>query len=354
MGVTDRVERKAKERKFTRILTVFVILAGLLISGYYVFSSTVTEGAYKIYVGGKGYGENQNKVDSKKKGFGLSTLEDGKPLSNITNKGNRQAVGGIDGSSFATDTYVDYRTGVRYPGGFSYLMSVGSSHPASVETNVTDRGAAGEANGDEFYALKFFLMNTREPDPLNGDDGVIHYAIRLDITANTNNALSAARFAVMKVHDEKKIYNIETGVYDNKCFDIMVIGQPKMEKQANGDTLIYQGDEEDSQEYVAACVTGDYTNTPDTILLKNPNKGKEDEDWKCRNLRLNDKSGVNTWAYDTLEHEEVEDEQVFHLEPGETVPYVMAAWFESTDPNHNNDIQGGYVSFSFTFYEVEE
>ena len=54
-----------------------------------------------------------------------------------------------------------------------------------------------------------------------------------------------------------------------------VIAQPKTEVQENGDTLIYRGDEENSEEYVSSCVTGDYTNTPDTVLLKNPNKDKD-------------------------------------------------------------------------------
>ena len=352
MGSQDRVQRKTKSRQFTRVLTTFVILAGLLVSGYYVFSSTVDGGAYKIYVGGKGYGESQNNVRGNK-GFNLNYNSDAETgYSNLVGKGLRSEASSLWGMSFSTESMQD-ANGKVYSNGFTYLMSVASNHENSVKTNVTDNGKSGEANGDQFLASKFYLRNDRTPDPKNGDDGVIDYAIQLDITANSNNALSAARFALIKVKDEANVFNYDEVTYNNDYFDIMVIGQPRTETLENGDTLIYKGTEEGSEEYVAACVTGDYTNTPDTILFKNPNKGYEEENWKCKNLILRDlEDGGTQWSYDTKTCEKEQVNQVFSLDPGEQVAYVIAAWFEASDPNHNNSIMGGYISFSFTFYEV--
>ena len=231
-------------------------------------------------------------------------------------------------------------------------MSVASNDENTVQTNVTDKGKTGEANGDEFLASKFFLINDKEVDLLNGDDGVINYAIRLSITENTNNALSASRFALIEVKDETNIFNYYQGTFDNYCFSMKVIAQPKMSIQSNGDILINRGDEEDSQEYVSSTITGDYTNTPGTILLKNPNKGKENEDWKCTNLHFNQQT--RSWVYDSLIHEKETKEQVFSIDPQTTKAYVVAAWFEATDPNHGNSIHGGRVSFDFTFYAVNK
>ena len=343
----NRVEKKTKDRRFNRVLTTFVILSALLVSGYYVFSTTINDGAYKIYVGGMS-GSGSNTAEGIKLTYDPSY---GKGYSNLSGKGVRTESNSLRGMSFSTESLTD-NNGKVYNNCLTYLMSVASNDEKTVQTNVTDRGMSGEANGDEFLASKFYLLNESKPDPLNGKDGIIHYSIRLDITSNTNNALVACRFALIEVKDESKIFNYDECTYDNSSFNMKVIAQPKTEVQANGDTLIYQGDEEGSQEYVSSCVTGDYTNTPDTVLLKNPNKDKESEDWKCSNLHY--KEETSSWFYDTLEHETIEEEQVFEIKPGQSIPYVVCAWYEASDPNHSNDIMGGYVSFNFTFYAVEK
>ena len=348
----DRVERRTKERKFTRVLSVFVLLAALLVSGYYVFSTTITDGAYKIYVGGKGYDSNHIGIGGSGAGpLGVTYDRDGKTYGNVTGKEKKNRTESMFGGQVLQDSITDPRTEIKYSSGLNYLTSVGSNDERSVQTEVEDNGASGSANGDEFLASKFFLKNNAQPDKLTAYDGIVEYGIRIDITANDKNALSAARFGVMKVMDEEKIYNFETGTRDNSCFDMFVVAQPKMEKQENGDTLIYKGDEENSEEYVSSLIAGDYTNTPGTKLLKNPNKGFENEDWLCKNLHLNEKS--NQWYYDSQEHEVDEERKTYFINPGEAIPYVIAAWYEATDPNHNNDILGGHLSFDVTFYVVE-
>ena len=347
MGYQSRVEAKTKDRKFTRVLSTFVILGALLISGYYVFTSTITEGAYKIYVGNIG-GSGTNNAEGIKLTYDPNY---GKGYSNLSGKGIRTESNSLRGMSFSTESLTD-SNGKVYKNCLSYLMSVASNDEKSIQTNVTDKGQSGEANGDEFLASKFFLMNDQKPDPLNGKDGVIHYAVKLEITENTKNALGACRFALIEVHDESKIFNYTEGTYDNSAFTMNVIAQPKQEQLDNGDTLIYNGSEENSNEFVSSSVTGDYTNTPDTVLLKNPNKGQEKEDWKCVNLHYDEEREM--WYYDSLVHETSEDRQVFHINPESQKAYVVAAWYEASDPNHNNEIMGGYVSFNFTFYAVEK
>ena len=347
MGSQSRVARRTRNRKMSRVLSTFVILAGLVVSGYYVFTTTITDGAYKIYVGGMS-GSGSNTAEGMKLTYDPSY---GKGYSNLSGKGIRTESNSLRGMSFSTESLTD-NNGKVYKNCLAYLMSVASNDEKTVQTNVTDKGMTGEANGDEFLASKFYLMNDSVPNELNADDGVVYYSIRLDITANTNNALSACRFALIEVKDESKIFNYEEGTYNNEVFNMNVIAQPKTEVQENGDTLIYKGDEENSEEYVSSCVTGDYTNTPDTVLLKNPNKDKEKEDWKCKNLRYDETT--ESWYYDTLTHETEESNQVFSIKPGESIPYVVCAWYEASDPNHNNDIMGGYVSFNFTFYAVEK
>lgn len=342
----DRVERRTKERKFTRVLSVFVLLAALLVSGYYVFSTTITDGAYKIYVGGKKYEDGKIEIPVGSDLVG-TTSKGGRPFYEMNNKENKKPIGGSNGGSIFQEEITDERTEIVYQNGFKYIMSLASNDERSVQTNVYDNGQSAEANGDEFLATKFYIENKRKPNELTGDDGTIEYGIRIDVTANSKNALSAARFGIMKINDESKIYNIDEAKYDNSCFEMYVVAQPKMEVQENGDTLIYTGDEPNSNEYVSAIERGKYTNEEDVELFKNPNKGHEDEDWVCNNMRLNPKS--NQWFYDSYEHDEIS----YKIKSEEIVPYVVCIWYEASDPNHNNDILGGYISFIVTYYEVE-
>ena len=345
MGSRTRVARKTRDRKFTRVLTTFVVLGGLIISGYYVYSTTLTDGGYKIYVGGKKYENGKVEIDQSS-GLSGNHYKDGKPFHELNNPENKQPIGGSSGGAMFQESLVDDRTGIKYSSGFKYLMSLASDDERSVQPATSDNGQSGEANGDEFLATKFYISNNLQPDPLTGSDGSIEYAIRIDVTENSKNALSALRFGFIKVSDESNIYDIDSGTVDNSCFQMIVVGQPKMEEQENGDILMYTGDEPDSAEYVSSIVQGQYTNDENAQLFKNPNKGHENEDWKCSNLHLDPKS--NQWYYDSYEHEDIS----FKISPGEQDPFVISIWYEASDPNHNNDILGGYVSFIITYYDV--
>lgn len=316
---STRVERKSRERKGFRILGIGILLLALLASGYYVFNSVANQGAYKIYVDGLS-GSGSNSAEGLKLTYDPSY---GKGYSNLSGKGVRTESSSLRGMSFSTETLTD-NNGKTYKNCLAYLMSVASNDERTIHTNVTDRGQTGEANGDEFLASKFFLINESEPDVLNAKDGVIHYGIKLNITENTKGALAACRFALIEVTNEAGIFDYDEGTYDNSCFNVKVLAQPTTQTLDNGDILINKGDEPNSQEYVSSTITGDYTNTPDTVLFKNPNRGLESEDWKCDNLHYDEET--SSWYYDSLVHETVEENQVFTIQPQSHKAYVIAAW----------------------------
>lgn len=340
------VEKKRKRQKKSKYLLLFLILFALITSGYYLYNTLIQGSFYKIYVSGLG-GNGTNVTE----GLGLSYDPTyGHGYTSLSGKGIMTESKSLKGMSFATETLID-DNGKVYSNALHYLMSVASNDENGVDTNVTNQGQIGEANNkDQFLSSKFYLMNMQEEDKLNGNDGIINYAIRLTITSNTNNALAACRFALIEVSNEETIYNYDEGTFNNEAFKMMIIAQPKIQLQPNGDYLINKGDEPDSQEYVCSTVTGQYTNDPNVNLLKNPNKGKENEDWKCENLHYDDET--KSWYYDTKKHGN-EDNQVFSINPKENKAYVVAAWYEASDPDHNNSIMSGYVSFSFTFYAIE-
>jgi hypothetical protein len=234
---------------------------------------------------------------------------------------------------------------------YDYLMSVASNLDNTIDTNVTDRGKTGEANNDQFITSKFYLRNETKKDLANGENGIVDYRISLQITKNAANALSAARFALIEVKDEANIYKPASatsdnyGTSDNSCYDFMVFAQPKIIKDGES-SIPMNGSEENSAEYVGAVGTGMYTTDENVHLVKNPNQGLENEDWICTNLHLGEDG---SWSYDSKLH----DGRVFTLQEGEQRAYVVAAWYEASDPDHSESIMDGYTSFTFTFTVVE-
>lgn len=334
--------KKAKRRRVTVVMMLGVLAFSIGASAYYLVDSAITENSYKVYVSGSN------------NAMGLQLSYDplfGKGYYDLTGKGLRIEDNSRRGLSYGSSSIQGQ--GTRNYDVLSYLMSVGSNQEYTVDTNVYDNGKAGEANGDQFLTSKFYLKNTQEADELNAKDGVVHYAIGLTVDKDVKNAARAIRFALIEIKDEESIYNYSTGEYNNEAFVMNVFAQPKVEELENGDTKIYTGDEEDSQEYVASTITGQFTNDENASLVKNPNKGYEEdtEGWKCTNLHYSDDK---VWHYDSLKHETDESKQVFSLDPQETRAYVVAAWYEASDPDHKNEIASGYTNFTFTFYAVEE
>lgn len=372
LNTARKASSHAKKRRRTSIVAVFILLFALITSGYYLYNTVILENAYKVFIEG---GSASVSVSNDSNELQLKNGADGKPTNQLSGKGNTNPIGGNGGSFAITPvSYNDPNTGETrvYTNMLDYIMSVGSNQQDTVQTEKPNRNQTSSANGDQFLASKFYLYNNNEGskedvslkknrvdnltsqketftvDGVEYEVGTVFFAVKLTITRHANDALEACRFALMEVHDEENIFNVDGRHYDQtgESFSIDVFAQPKVIKQENGDKLIYQGDEPDSQEYVATTESQTYTNEEGVPLLKNPNKGKQDEDWKCTNLHYN--SSNNTWEYDSLVHEN----KVYSIPPHTEVPYVMAAWYEGSDPNHNNDIMGGFVSFQFSFYPV--
>ena len=355
------VEMPTKVQKTTKRsrAAIFVLIAllgfSLFASGYYLIDSLVIENSYKVYVGGT----NQNGVVGK--GLSLSYDKDfanggykdlsgrGLKLEDQSNTGTGMSFGS------STVTSVD-NSGMSYSV-MDYLTSVASSAPNTVDTNVADKGKEGEANSDQFVTSKFYLRNESKKDASLMLDGEVDYKIGIEITKNSKNAVSALRLAIIEVYDEERVYNTSTGLYDNNYFNMEVFAQP-IKVIEEDDKVAYSNE----SEYVATTETGVYTNgynslglqayglegQPSTPLVKNPNKDHTSEDWKCTNLKY-DLTSIR-WTYDSVK----DAEKVYHLDYNEERAYVVAAWFEASDPDHNNEISHGYISFTVTFTVVEK
>jgi hypothetical protein len=237
----------------------------------------------------------------------------------------------------------------------SYLASVGSSKNNTIDTNVSDDGKEGEANCDQFVTSKFYLRNESRKSGSLDLSGNVEYKINIEITKNYRNAANALRIAVLEISDEEKIYDPDTGIYDNNYFNIEVFGKPT--EYVNGNETSYSN----VPEYVATTMSGIYTDgcnslrlqvfggegQPSIPLIKNPNKGHENEDWQCVNFTNN--LQTFRWEYDSLR----DANKTYSLDYKQERAYVVAAWFEASDPDHCDDISSGYVAFTVSFTVVE-
>ena len=80
----------------------------------------------------------------------------------------------------------------------------------------------------------------------------------------------------------------------------------------------------------------------------------EKDAWRCTNLTLDNNHGFYHYASCELDEKGTPTSgEYYKLEPGETTCYTILVWFEGSDPDHNNQIIGGGISFSID-YETEE
>ena len=354
VDMPTKVEKTAKRSRAAVVVLASLLSFSLLASAYYLVDSLVIENSYKIYVG------SSNTNQTVGKGLGLSYDKEfaNGGYSDITGRGLRlenQATNGY-GMSFGSTMVRPLANEKNSYSVMSYLSSVASSKDKSIDTNVIDNGREGEANCDQFITSKFYLRNESDKVETLNLDGQVDYKIQIEITKNTKNSASALRLAILEINDEENIYNLDTGMYDNTCFNVEVFAEPKTIVDEN-DKYAYSSE----SEYVATTASGVYLNgctvdgkqryglegQPKIPYVKNPNKGFEDEDWKCTNLVL-DKETLR-WKYDSVE----QDDKAYHLDYQEEKAYVVAAWFEASDTDHCDDISSGYVAFTVSFTVVE-
>ncbi len=196
--------------------------------------------------------------------------------------------------------------GISYSEGISdYVSKVDSGEiPMEIEKGGQAGKAAARGN-DEFIASKFFLKNVADVGTPK-----LKYKLRINILENHKNALSAVRFLVISDTEGERVT-----------------------------TMYAQPADDGSQEKLATDYRGSLNYVKDPT---NP-----EEDWLCKNLELTEN---NNWYYDS----NITDGLVLELESGEVKGYTICVWYEGSDPNHCNDIIGGYITFNVTFSTIDE
>lgn len=354
VDMPTKVEKTAKRSRAAVVVLTSLLSFSLLASAYYLVDSLVIENSYKIYVG------SSNTNQTVGKGLGLSYDKEfaNGGYKDLTGRGLRlenQSNSGL-GMSFGSSVVRPYADLSKAYSVMSYLTSVASSSKNTIETNVVDNGREGEANSDQFITSKFYLRNESVKSASLDLDGNVDYKLSIEITRNKLDAAEAVRIMVLEIADEENVYDPKTGTYDNSCFNAMVFSLPTRTSNENN-VVEYTT----NSEYVATTAAGIYTNgyswnsfqeyglegQPAIPLAKNPNKGHESEDWICKNLEYN--SNTLRWNYDSVE----QDDLIFHLDYQEEKAYVVAAWYEASDPDHGDNISSGYVAFTVSFTVVE-
>ena len=110
-----------------------------------------------------------------------------------------------------------------------------------------------------------------------------------------------------------------------------------------------------------AAIKKQKTATSNYAYFIDPNLGREEysspnkEDaWLCENLVKDEETGYHHYYSCTRsENGEILDGEMYKLEPGESICYTIAIWFEGSDDDHNNSIIGGGITFSIN-YETEK
>lgn len=270
-----QISRHSKTKVFFSVLLAIILI--LLLWG--AIYTTADVNSYRIVVSGKRGGSLSLSFDANfSKGFSV-----------LKGLGVQSA---------------DNTEGISYTEGISdYIQKVASGEiPMEIEANKQEGKAGPTAGGDQFIASKFYLKNI-------SDSSSLKYKLRINVLENTNNALSAARFMVIRDTEGEYVQN--------------VYAQPR----SNGE-----------QEKVSTLFRGSDS------FVKDPNN--IDNDWQCTNLALTEN---NFWHFDSYDLQNV----TFELAPEEVVGYLVCVWYEGSDPDHCNDILGGYITFNVTFTQVE-
>lgn len=179
----------------------------------------------------------------------------------------------------------------------------------TLKVETTDGGQRAEVikDADQYIATKIYLKNT---DEYTYDE--LSYKVRIDITERGNYALAAARFMIVIDTDGERQQIVA-------ALPNSTDGQP--EKVATESRTVID-------EYV-----------------KDPNDNTKD--WLCSNILYN--ADGKSYYYDTL----VCDNISLKLKPLAPVGFVIAMWFEGSDPDHNADIMKSDISFSVSFETIK-
>ena len=184
-------------------------------------------------------------------------------------------------------------------------------------------GNAGQANFDEYYCNKYYLKNT--------GDTTIKFRLNLKVTQNINGALHAARFMIVEGNSVIG-YDYQIFATPNRTTGEQEIAATR---EVKGSTIRYEYFT--SPQYKGGGVTDNVNDA-----------------WLCNKLEVNPYTGFYQYtSCDVDKDGKLKSGNYYEIQPGETVCYTICVWFEGSDPDHNNSIIGGGISFTVD-YETED
>lgn len=185
-------------------------------------------------------------------------------------------------------------------------------------------GNEGSANFDQYYCNKYYIRNT--------SNQYVKYRLNLKITQNINDTLHAARF--MFVSGDDNNYNYQILATANK-----ETGEKEIAATREVKTASYLG-------------PGYFTN-PNLVDVDYHTTLNKEEAWLCDKLEMNAETGFYQYQSVVVAPDgKVISGDWFELAPGASTCYTVCIWFEGSDPDHNDSIKGGTLSFSIS-YETE-
>lgn len=189
-------------------------------------------------------------------------------------------------------------------------------------------GNKGSANFDQYYCNKYYLRNT--------GDQTVYYRLNLKVTQNLNGALHAARFMIVTEDNQNP------GRYDYQIF-----------ATANKETF---GKEVAAYKNIKSATTDkEYFTDPNKSDINISSRDIKDA-WMCDLLTVNPETGYYNFVSGKLNKNNDEITKTgewYKLEPGQSTCYTICVWFEGSDPEHNDSIIGGGISFTIN-YETED
>ena len=192
-------------------------------------------------------------------------------------------------------------------------------------------GNKGTANFDQYYCNKYYLRNT--------GDTTVYYRLNLKITQNISGALHAARFMIVTEDNQNP------GKYHYQIL-------------ATQNTETFEREVAASKEVSTATYKGpEYFTNPNKSDINISSRDIKDA-WLCDKLMVNPDTGYYNYISGQLYENKTTGETYqsgvwYKLEPGQSTSYTICVWFEGSDPNHNDNIIGGGISFTIS-YETQD
>lgn len=309
---TKKIDGKVNSHKSAKVILIFTLLVSVLLCAFVLLSKIsgeINTDGYIIQIDDKEYQSNL------KLGFDPTYDPEFQKLVGLGYGDVNSIVGGslLKNLEMNTTMFAKFKDFAEH-----------QDQASEYENNE------GSANFDQYYCNKYYLKNMGEETE--------YYRLNIEVTENHNNALDAARFMIVTEVTKPD----GTVTYDYQIF-----------ATANTKT--------GKQEFAATKEKNTATThvLNNTVYFTDPNTSTECESesdgdaWLCKNLVRDSETGFyHYYSCTRSDNGEILDGQMYKLEPDDSVCYTICIWFEGSDPDHNNSIIGGGISFSIN-YETE-